>query len=368
MRISWAHYPGADALAAAAPASTPDSAPAACVFAFVSSQCDLPRVAQALAATGAPIISCTSAGQLGAAGFEQGGITAAVVHDGLAVRSFLVRSLKDLDRSLDETASAILATGALDVETGTVVGLVLSDGLSGVEARLMAGLHQRLPMTPIVGGSASDDLRFERASVYWDGQYLSDAAVLHLIATDLPITPLRFQHHRPTEHRLVVTRTSDDRRTVHELNGIPAVQAYAEALGLTPREVTAPVASSHPLLLRIGGEYYTRSIRRLTGAGALELYGTIEPGLVVRVGQTHDIVGTTAAAFAAARERVGEPALVIGCDCVLRRLEIQRAGLARDVGQILTNQRVIGFSAYGEQINGLHVTHSFTGFMFGAHP
>ena len=32
---------------------------------------------------------------------------------------------------------------------------------------------------------------------------------------------------------------------------------------------------SHPLLLGIGGEYYTRSIRRLTGGGALELYGTI---------------------------------------------------------------------------------------------
>jgi len=364
MRISWAHHPSADALASAR--SAPDDERPACVFAFVSSQCDLAAVGAALAGLGAPVISCTSAGQLGAAGFEQGGITTATVHDGLSVRSFLVRSLKDLDRSLDETMAEILAAGALEVESGTVVGMILSDGLSGVEARLMAGLHQRLPMTPMVGGSAADDLRFERASVYWDGAFHSDAAVLHLIATELPIVPLRFQHHRPTEHRLVVTRTSDDRRTIHELNGIPAVHAYAEALGLTPRQVTAPVASSHPLLLRIGGEYYTRSIRRLTGAGALELYGTIEPGLVVRVGQTHDIVGTTAAAFAAAREKVGEPALVIGCDCVLRRLEIQRAGLARDVGKILAAQRVIGFSAYGEQINGLHITHSFTGFMFGA--
>jgi hypothetical protein len=62
---------------------------------------------------------------------------------------------------------------------------------------------------------------------------------------------------------------------------------------------------------------------------------------------------------------VPNPALVIGCDCVLRRLEFDHTGLSGQVGDFLVNNKVVGFSTYGEQFNALHMNQTFTGLAIG---
>ncbi len=69
--------------------------------------------------------------------------------------------------------------------------------------------------------------------------------------------------------------------------------------------------------------------------------------------------------FAGLEQRLGPLLLTIGCDCFLRRLEIDNDGGSLPVSAFLRRQRVIGFNSYGEQFNGMHINQTFTGVAIG---
>src|SRR5438477_138451 len=83
-----------------------------------------------------------------------------------------------------------------------------------------------------LGGSAGDDLRFERTAVYHDGRFLSDAALFVHFRTSEPFVTFKVQHFVPTAQKLVITDADPERRMVREINGMPAGQAYAELVGI----------------------------------------------------------------------------------------------------------------------------------------
>lgn len=337
-----------------------------CVFAFAAASTDLDALAADLASLHVPVIACTTAGQIGPAGFEEGDVTAAAVFDDLDVASFLISSLTELESSVATMTANVQASGVLDTPDVQVFGVLLVDGLANVEERLMEAIHGAIPQLPVVGGSAGDDLKFAHTMVFFDGAFRENAAVLHIFTTRRRITALKAQHHVPTEHRMVITSATPSKRTVHEINGMPAVEAYAMAIGVEVDELTDARIAQHPLILGIGNEHYIRSVRAVRPDGSLELFCAIEPGLVLRLGRSTGILEALQVAFTEASTRVGEPVLVLGLDCILRRLEIQRENLTESVGGFLASQNVIGFSTFGEQCNALHANQTFTGFMLGA--
>ena len=70
-------------------------------------------------------------------------------------------------------------------------------------------------------------------------------------------------------------------------------------------------------------------------------------------------------AFTAAALSIGGTEIVLGFDCVCRRLELEASGLAPRVGAFFAERRVVGFSTYGEQFNAVHVNQTFTGVAIG---
>jgi hypothetical protein len=70
-------------------------------------------------------------------------------------------------------------------------------------------------------------------------------------------------------------------------------------------------------------------------------------------------------AFANVHAAIGPPQLVLGCDCILRRLESEREGIKDQIGRIFTDNNVIGFATYGEQFNAMHLNQTFTGIAIG---
>jgi hypothetical protein len=87
--------------------------------------------------------------------------------------------------------------------------------------------------------------------------------------------------------------------------------------------------------------------------------------LVLRVAQGLDLVKNLDHAFAEIRAAIGPPQLVIGCDCILRKLEIAQQGLGDDVAALFRDNNVTGFDTYGEQFGGVHVNQTFTGIAIG---
>src|SRR3954471_3384223 len=109
--------------------------------------------------------------------------------------------------------------------------MCLIDGMSFAEERITAALHWALGDIPLIGGSAGDDLRFERTALISEGGVSNGSAVILLVSTALPFSIFKTDNFIPTEAKLVVTASDPDRRVVSELNGSPAAGEYAAAVG-----------------------------------------------------------------------------------------------------------------------------------------
>lgn len=86
---------------------------------------------------------------------------------------------------------------------------------------------------------------------------------------------------------------------------------------------------------------------------------------MLRLGRAVSPLETAEKAFADIRHLVPNPSLIIGCDCILRRLEFENTGLSEQIGELLRKNKVVGFSTYGEQFNALHMNQTFTGLAIG---
>jgi len=87
---------------------------------------------------------------------------------------------------------------------------------------------------------------------------------------------------------------------------------------------------------------------------------------VLTVAKGVDLLEDLKSLFRRLRHDVGPPDLIIGCDCVLRNLEIEQRGLKAAVSALFVEQHVVGFCTYGEQYMSMHVNQTFTGVIIGA--
>ncbi|MBN2194869.1 MAG: FIST C-terminal domain-containing protein [Polyangiaceae bacterium] len=316
------------------------------------------------------LVGCTTAGEITPRGYATGTLA------GFSVASAAFEahaiSLSPLAAASRDAVEASLTVARRTLEearqrrpSASAFGLLLVDGLSIMEEQVAAVLATALGDLPLVGGSAGDGLDFRNTYVLANGTFVKDAAALLLCVTTLPFTVFKTQHFTAGEQRVVITRASPARRLVHEINGRPAAAEYARLVGVTPEDLGPELFSNHPLMLRFGGEYYVRSIQRAHEDGALTFFCAIDEGVVLRLARGENLVENLAEALATAGRRVPRPALTIGCDCILRRVEIMTKDLTGAVDALLTAYHVIGFSTYGEQFGSLHVNQTFTGIMLG---
>ncbi|HKU39933.1 MAG TPA: FIST N-terminal domain-containing protein [Polyangiales bacterium] len=338
------------------------------VLLFCSPRYDLAALGPALESTfDCPIIGCTSSGQIGPMGFQANGMTAvSFASEELTIRPFLVQPLSDYHLSATVLAERVRELRAHSSSERRAFGLMLVDGLSLKEERLVSALYRALGDVPIVGGSAGDDLSFERTHVYFGGRFLSDAAVFALFETNLPFAPFKFHHFVPSDQKVVITEAEPARRIVYEIDGIPAAQAYAKLIGVSPETLDARVCARNPLMLKLNGDYFVRSIQRRNPDDSLTLFCAIEAGLVLTLGRSVDPLICASRAFDAITARVPNPQAIIGCDCVLRRLELEADGVASQLGDFFAARGVTGFSTYGEQFNAMHVNQTFAGVALGS--
>jgi hypothetical protein len=201
--------------------------------------------------------------------------------------------------------------------------------------------------------------------VYFDGGFHADSAVLVLVTTPLPFRIFMTQHFVATEQRGVVTAADTERRIVAEIDGWPAAEAYARMVGADVHNLDPQRFAASPVVVPIGGTNYVRSIQKANPDGSLTFFCTIEEGVVLRAAQGVDLVENLEQAFAGIRAAIGRPQLVIGCDCILRKLEIAQRGLVERVEAVFGDNNVIGFNGYGEQYCGVHVNQTLTAIAIG---
>ena len=331
---------------------------------FASPRYEPQALAEALerALPDAPVIGCTTAGEISTRGFAQGSLVGlSLAASDLHFSTELVHPLETASFA-DIGAAADRALAQVGEGPGDLYGMLLIDGLSQREESFAAAVAAAAPQVRWVGGSAAD-LDFNAAHIFHRGRAVRDAALLMVLRTSLPIAIIKSEHMLPTGKKTVVTQASG--RLVFELDGRPALARYAQLLGVPSETITRELAGAHPFACRVAGASYVRSISGLE-PGALRFACAVAPGTVLELMEPGDLIGETQQALNEARNAAGgDLAAVVAFNCLGRFLEAEQSGLVQRLGETYAAHPVVGFNTYGEQCDGLHVNHTFTGLAFG---
>ncbi|MCP4430508.1 MAG: GfdT protein [Gammaproteobacteria bacterium] len=348
-----------------------DTGAAAVIF-FCSVEYDLSALSSALSELfgDIPIIGCTTAGEISPAGYVQNSITGFSLPDKhFKIETRLIRNLykfsaesaqavvKDMLGSLEQRAIAPLPQNSF--------ALSLLDGMSIREEMVLNALSTTLDGIPLVGGSAGDNLHFRDTQVYYQNGFHSDAAVIMLVNTHCPFRIFSDHHLALDQEKLVVTSADPFKRIVHEFNAEPAAVEYCRVTGLSLDQLKPRVFALYPLAVQFGDQIYIRSIQQLNDDLSLTFFCAIDQGIVLTKMYSTGLVSHTHNTLNAISEAIGKPQLVIGYDCIHRRIEMEDYDLLEPISTLYKEHNVIGFSTYGEQHNELHINHTFTGVALG---
>ncbi|RUX97142.1 FIST signal transduction protein [Mesorhizobium sp. M7D.F.Ca.US.004.01.2.1] len=339
---------------------------------FSQSLVEASALSQALM-THAPALhhaGCSTAGEITPQGLEDGHVLAMLLPSAaFTAVSVMVDNLSSsgMDRITSEVEAlrrSLRMRLGCDRTKGTFA-LCFIDGLSYAEEAVSSAIHWGLDDIPLLGGSAGDDLKFETTRLISNGKVTSDSAIIVLIATEIPFHVFKTDNFVPTDEKLVVTASDPDHRIVREFNATNAAEEYAASVGIIPQTLTPLSFASHPVVVKVGGEYYCRSIQKMHPDGSLSFFCAIDDGVVLSIAQPKDMVEATRVALRDVEERLGGIDMILGFDCVLRRLDARNRQVFRDISELYRVNNVIGFGTYGEQYRSMHLNQTFTGIAFG---
>ncbi|WP_298819136.1 FIST N-terminal domain-containing protein [uncultured Roseibium sp.] len=334
---------------------------------------DIIRNRMAHHADGLAYAACSTAGEIGGSTEGTGQCLAvlfpkdqfsinAVRIDGIRSIGFdrIVAQVKDARQVFD----ADVANRAAETEQGDAFAICLIDGLSVVEEMITAALHWALDDIPLLGGSAGDSMHFNKTSLILNGEISDDCAIVLFCRSAVPFRIFKTDNFVPTERKLVVTRSDPERRIIYEFNAAEAAGEYARAVGIDPGSLSPMSFASHPLVVRVGGEYYCRSVQKVNPDGSLSFFCAIDDGIVLTVAEPTGMTKSTNEAFEGVANEIGPVDFVLGFDCVLRRIDAQNRQATQRIQKIYEKYNVVGFNTYGEQYLSMHLNQTFTGIAF----
>jgi hypothetical protein len=338
---------------------------------FSSHRYDLPALLAAIGAAsgGAPLIGCSTAGEIATGGPGDAGVVlVALGGPGFSVRTAAAAGLCRLREAGAEVAAAV---AELEPREHQAL-LLLSDGLAGDQQEIVRGAHAVLGGgVPLVGGCAGDDLEMRRTFQMHDGELLEGAVVGAAIGSDAPLGIGVRHGWRRVGEPLLVTRSEGTE--VLELDGRSALDAYFDRLEVPAEargdaEAFTRFALTHPIGMARGrGEHQVRFI----GGGdferrSLQCIAEVPEGATAWLmeGDEESVLDATDAACADALESLGgaAPLGLLAFDCIARRAVLGDEGISTEVDRIseqADDAPVAGFYTYGEiartrGVNGFH--------------
>jgi hypothetical protein len=329
------------------------------VIVFGDARYDSDELYRAAASAAAPaaVIGCTSTSSF--THEQQGGsgcAAALIPGDGV---SFGICHLPRVDTEIARTAQAAAQTARerAGPSRGHEALLVLSDGLTPDQREIARGVYAvTTARIPFVGGAASDNETWTQTRTFGDGRVLANGILAVWINSERPMGVSVDHGWRPAGPPMLVTRAEGT--IVHELDGVPAFEAYVAARGVDLRAedpelfhkvLAGPLGSPNAR-----GRYDVRQLHAyLPEGGGINFNAGISEHAILRLMSSDDdslIAGARSAARAAIAG-LAEPArlaLVFSCGSRIpslgRRAHEEPEAISAELGDV----PVCGFYTYGE--------------------
>jgi len=332
---------------------------------FASSKYDSNALASEIAKAfpNVPHIGCTTAGELISGKMSQEAIVAMGFDSEVlkGVRVNVVENMTDPGQNLPTVLADFqnyFGQSLLDLPVEEYVGIILTDGMSLSEEKMMDALGNESNII-FIGGSAGDDLAFQKTYVMANGKAYSNAAALAVLQPTVGYDIIKTQSFKVTDNQLVPTKVNEEIREVLEFNNQPARVAYAQSIGVAPDQANQ-YFMKHPVGLIADGDPYVRSPQQFKGDNMV-FYCSVTEGMELSLLEAGNIIDDTRKALEIQTD--AHTAGIINFHCILRTLELREKNLEEPYGQLFKDIPTIGFSTYGEQYIG-HINQTSTMLVF----
>lgn len=320
------------------------------------------------------VLGCTTAGEFTEKGHRNDTVSAlAIQSDEVEWHPFLVDDLKALDapkaHELVQQAWKDMNVNPDELDPKHFFSLLLIDGLSLSEEKVVDHLAEAFEGIPILGGSAGDDLQFQKTELFLNNKVYTNSAIVLIGKTKTPYRIFKHQHFKRSEENLVITKADLSTRTVFEFNGMVAADVYAGALGFKDKkELTDEIIFMNPVQFCCDGAEWVRSIQKINDDGSITFYCAIEEGMVVNMSSHHSMPDSLETDFKELSPNGKKAEVFLGFNCILRRLEAETRKCDKELAQQYQKiaKHTIGFDTYGEQLNGLHMNQTLVGILLYA--
>ena len=236
-------------------------------------------------------------------------------------------------------------------------GLIYFDGIAKKEEVVLDELGDYTNVV-FVGGSAGDDLKFEKTTVYANGKHYEDAAVLVLIKSKVGFGFEKIQSFIPTEHTVTATKVDEANRIIYEFNNKPAAEVYANLLNTSVAD--APnYFMEYALGLMVDDQPYIRSIQRIVDNDALMLYCNVKNGTELRIMKAGNMIADTKKSLDEIKKKHKTISGMLIFNCILRYLDLQNKNQVDEYANLFADTPTVGFSTYGEALIG-HINQTAT--------
>jgi len=339
--------------------------PRAIIF-FASSKYDLQDLGEQLQTRfiDAAVFGCSTAGELISGKMSKNSVVAMSISPQIIpdLRVEIVENVKqenNVPRAFQSFAE-YFGEPLKTADSRKYVGIILIDGLSGAEEKIIEKIGDLTDVT-FVGGSAGDDMQFKSTQVFANGKAYTNAAVLALLKPGVPFGIIKTQSFNILPKPLIATQVDEASRRVVEFNHKPAATAYAEALGISSEQLPARFMHN-PVGLIVDGEPFVRSPQQIIGT-QVSFYCSVLNGMELNVLESADIIQDTQNSIAAKRKELRGISAIINFNCLFRTLELEQQHLTEAYGNLFSDIPTVGFSTYGEQYLG-HINQTATMLVF----
>lgn len=185
------------------------------------------------------------------------------------------------------------------------LGVMFCDGLLADGSGIIHGFQERMGRAfPLVGGSASDNLKFQKTYVYFKQDVITDGLCGMLWGGKVNFS-LGIKHGwQPLGKPRRISKSTGN--TVAEIDGTPAIGIYEEYFGKSAQELKKDlkhISIFYPIGIYIPGEdeYLLRNILSIEDNGSVVFQGEVPQDSLVRL-----MIGTKESCLQATRQAAEE--------------------------------------------------------------
>lgn len=284
------------------------------------------------------VILCSTSGEFSSKGYNDNVITGFSYDSEMAE---VVEILYPPAKSLQQLEKAYRK-----VKNNTnAFALLLCDGLSAMEESIITTFYFTDPKFKIIGGSAGDNLKFEKTLVYIGKRKVHSAAIFFDIKKRTQL--IKENIYVPSGKKLLVTNADPINRTVKTFNDNLASVEYAKALGISEADLPK-YFRNNPLGKFSNDEIFIASPMKVNSDKSITFYCQIIPNTFIEIlepANYNQIMKDTVSSASF------KPSFVLSVHCILRSLMFLDKNLWGSVSSNLLSlcNNQTGFVSYGEQ-------------------